>query len=99
MRTRADAQFAVMKANFLRERARLPAFHSRSGDGDPINRADFYRDVAADFFKAFFAKHLAGAGDVCGIGELMRVAVVIKPLVVFHKRRAHDAELRGKLEF
>jgi hypothetical protein len=78
---------------------RSPAFHSRSGDGDPINRAGFYRDVATDFFKAFFAKHLAGAGDVRRIGELMRVAVLIKSLVVFHKRRPHDTELREKLEF
>ena len=98
MRTRADAKFAVMEADFLREGARLPAFHSRSGNGDPINRANFYRDVAADFFKAFFAKHLTGAGHMCGIGELMRVTVLIKPLVIFHKRRAHDTELWGKLK-
>src|SRR5262245_11690126 len=64
MRTRADAKFAVMEAHFLREGARSPAFHAGGGGGDPINCADFYRDVAADFFKAFFAKHLAGARNV-----------------------------------
>ena len=99
MRTRADAKFAVMEADFLREGVRLPAFHARGGDGDPVNRADFYRDIAADFLKAFFAKHLTGTGDVGGIGELMRVAVVIEPLVVFHKRCARNTEFRGKLKF
>jgi hypothetical protein len=100
MGTRADAKFAVMEADFLREGARLPASHARSGDGDPINRADFYRDVATDFFKAFPAKHLTGAGDVGGINELMRVAVPIKPIVIFHKGRpcntaSHSASSRS----
>ena len=88
-----------MKANLFREGARLPAFHSRSSNRNPINCPSFYRHVTTDLFKAFPAKHLTGAGNVGGIGELMRKAVLVKPIMIFHKRRAHDAELREKLEF
>src|SRR4051812_21126187 len=49
--TGAGAELAVMKTNFFRKRARLPTFHARRGDCDPINRAAFDRNVTADFFK------------------------------------------------
>ena len=88
-----------MKANLFRERARLPAFHSRSGNRNPINCPSFYRHVTTDLFKAFPAKHLAGARDMTGVRELMCVAVLVEAVLVFHKRRACDAEPRIGSEF
>src|SRR5215471_11713054 len=84
-RARTHTEFAVMIANFFCERARLPAFHPRSRNGDPVNRASLYRAITAHFFEAFPAKHLARAGNVRRISKLMGITVLVNAVVVFHK--------------
>jgi hypothetical protein len=83
----------MMKADLFRERARFPAFHPRSGHSNPVNRAGLDRAVTANFLEAFSAENLTRTGDVTGISELMRIAVLVESVMVFHKRRASDAEL------
>src|SRR5947209_3716926 len=88
-----------MEAHLLGERVGLPALHPRGRNGNPVDRAGFDWYIAPHFIKAFPAKHLAGARDMTGVRELMCVAVLVEAVLVFHKRRACDAEPRIGTEF
>ena len=72
----AGADLAVMKANLVSEGAGFPAFHSRSGNGDPINGPAFDGDVSADGFKTLPAEYLTGSGNMFQIGGTVRVGVL-----------------------
>jgi hypothetical protein len=58
---------AMMAVSPFAERVGLPPFHSRSGDGDPVDAASLDRDVSTDILETRAAKQLALAIDVMDI--------------------------------
>ena len=94
----AGAELSVMKTDFFGKRARLPAFHARRGDRDPIYRAALDRHVTAHFFEALAAEHLASTGNMFKSGELVSVGVLVAVIRILNKRGSRYAQLGEKLK-
>src|SRR5215469_7924556 len=59
-----SSQTAVMKEEFLAERARFPALHAGSGDSNPVDTSRPVGYISSDFLEASAAKELAPASNM-----------------------------------
>src|SRR5258708_950276 len=83
---------AVVVADLFNKGACLPAFHSCSGHGDPVDRASLDRDVAPDSLEALATENLTGAGYMIEVGALVGIGVLVRPIDIFNEGRAGHAQ-------
>jgi hypothetical protein len=84
------SEFAMMKRDLLRKRARLPSIHPSRRYRDPVDRSAFDRLISADGVETAAAKKLTRTGNVFELRELVRVGVLVPLNVIFEEGRASD---------